>query len=459
MKLLSAIFILLCLCTSASRAQPLTLSGYETQGALAIMVDNSDTIYNYNAKHRLTPASITKLLTTAVVLQKFGPRYRIRTKIGVLHTERMLVVHGVFDPTTDSRYFNRNQLSSEADTIANALKRIGMTDNVCLATDASLEPFAPYCAKRLWEDMGNYYGAVPTCLMADDNSTTVYFHSPKETEVLCDVDSIVPEPVGYADGALHSFVKTYKGKADLCNIFLAGNEWYATGLIPANKGSFAVRSTMPNATAHYMQKLRTLLEQRGISFGKDTLLWTRPDKRDSTIHTISSPTLADIVATTNQQSVNLFADALLMHSVSRWSHATWNGNVEALKSALKTDFDITPTLYDGSGLSPANAISPAEMTTLLVKMSRSDFATYFYRSLGVAGKTGTLRLLGRGSPIEGKVFAKSGTLSGVVCYAGYIDCQSGRRAAFCIMINHLSNTNAEARNQITQWLTTIYTNN
>ena len=431
---------------------PLKLTGVETQGAHVVDVATGEVIYDYLSGHRLTPASTTKLFTTAMALLELGPDHRIRTDIGVDRQTAEVIVHGRFDPTTDSQYFNRNQLIQEADTIAAKLKTLGM-QRIKLTGDVSLGLFSPYCSKRLWEDMGNYYGAAPTCLTADDNMVTVYFHSPEEDNAACDIDSVVPT-VGELKPV--SYVRTYAGNADRCNIYMAGEDlWYATGCIPKGKGSFAVKATMPSAEKHYIDKLADMLRARGVDVTATAIETERRERRDSIIGAIYSPRIAEIAAAVNQRSVNLFADGLMMTMSAKWSHATWSGATEKVKEYWNKRLGFKLTIYDGSGLSPMGAISPSEMTSLLTYMWRSKASKTFRETLATMGRTGTLRNMGAGSRLAGRVWAKSGSMAGVLAYSGYAKDKNGRMLAFSIIVNHHQESTANMRNEVVRWLEKI----
>lgn len=60
----------------------------------------------------------------------------------------------------------------------------------------------------------------------------------------------------------------------------------------------------------------------------------------------------------------------------------------------------------------------------------------FYRSLPIAGESGTIRKLADSTAAEGNLRAKSGTMSRVRAYAGYVDTRSGKRMAFAMIGNN-----------------------
>ena len=93
-------------------------------------------------------------------------------------------------------------------------------------------------------------------------------------------------------------------------------------------------------------------------------------------------------------------------------------------------------MYDGSGLARADAVSAEFFVALLDYMrTRSEAGDDFFRSLPVAGRSGTLAGVLRGTSLQGRVHAKSGSITGVRAYAGYID-TAGKSYTFAIIINH-----------------------
>ena len=92
-------------------------------------------------------------------------------------------------------------------------------------------------------------------------------------------------------------------------------------------------------------------------------------------------------------------------------------------------------LYDGSGLSHGNKLTAAGVTRLLQVMAgRSDYPAY-WASLSVAGRDGTLAQRMRGTPAQGNVHAKTGTLTGASCLSGYVTTANGHHLVFSILMN------------------------
>lgn len=127
--------------------------------------------------------------------------------------------------------------------------------------------------------------------------------------------------------------------------------------------------------------------------------------------------------------------------------ADWAGAAAAERSVLaRLGVPLEGVkLYDGSGLSRSNRLTPAALVHLLALAASPDRpelrAVYVDRGMAVAGSTGTLAARrGRfttapSSCARGKVVAKTGTLRDVVALAGITPDVDGRLKAFAILVN------------------------
>jgi len=94
-------------------------------------------------------------------------------------------------------------------------------------------------------------------------------------------------------------------------------------------------------------------------------------------------------------------------------------------------------IADGSGVSRYNLTSARAVTTLLAAMRRrTDLYPSWYTSLPVAGVSGTLSTRMRGTPAEGNLRAKTGTLEGVSSLSGYVTTAEGEELAFSLLMQH-----------------------
>lgn len=157
---------------------------------------------------------------------------------------------------------------------------------------------------------------------------------------------------------------------------------------------------------------------------------------------VESPPLTQLLKETNQNSNNLYAEALLRLLGARVSQtattdATADVGLRVVKTTL-TGLGVDPSSYiivDGSGLSRHNLLSPEAITSTLRAMAKLPSAAVYRASLPVAGVSGTLQNRFRNTAASGIVQAKTGTMSGVVALSGYIDTLNYEPLVFSLIVN------------------------
>jgi D-alanyl-D-alanine carboxypeptidase/D-alanyl-D-alanine-endopeptidase (penicillin-binding protein 4) len=92
-------------------------------------------------------------------------------------------------------------------------------------------------------------------------------------------------------------------------------------------------------------------------------------------------------------------------------------------------------------------------------MKGSKNAEAFYLSLPVSGESGTLRTFLDGTPLSGRVHAKSGTIMGTRNYAGYISLPNGKEWVFAILINSANGKSRKIMKVIENYLLDVYQTN
>ncbi len=176
------------------------------------------------------------------------------------------------------------------------------------------------------------------------------------------------------------------------------------------------------------------LEAAGVSLGAGPRVGGAPAEAKP-VATVWSPPLAALVRHMNTASDNYYAEIL----VKALGAGYGAGGTTARGAAVIRDFGRTQgfsaRVVDGSGLSRANAVSASAVGRLLVKSQDKPWYDAFYRSLPLAGVSGTLKKRMRGTAAAGRCRAKTGTLIGVSALAGYCRSRSGHLIAFAILMN------------------------
>ncbi|HEY0597747.1 D-alanyl-D-alanine carboxypeptidase/D-alanyl-D-alanine endopeptidase, partial [Sphingopyxis sp.] len=111
--------------------------------------------------------------------------------------------------------------------------------------------------------------------------------------------------------------------------------------------------------------------------------------------------------------------------------------VAAVRAMLERA-DVPRTAYDfsdGSGMSTYNRVAPRGMVILLRWIATQPWGAAWRETLPVAGVDGTLSKRFRGTPLERRLFAKTGTLNATNALSGYMTAKSGRTLIFSIYAN------------------------
>lgn len=424
--------------------------------AVIVNLQSKDTLLCLHPRTRVVPASVMKLLTTATAVELLGPDFRYSTKVYAVGDIRGSVLHGDVwvigggDPSFCSVYYegNRNEVVFEA--IMSALKSNGIrsvTGSLCV--DDGYFNDVKYPPTRLWEDMGNYYGAIPSSLNYLDNSLSVYLQSPKLPDQPCDIVRTYPE---ITNVKLVCNVKSSLVNRDSVYVFgVSGmSSWLVDGKMPIGQSSFVVKAALPDPPLCFANNLCDYLRKNAIAIHGECRLGNCPLGRSGTIELASftSASLPEMMKVTNTFSNNLWADNQFLTIGKRQAHTTgWDVSRTVVRDfwsqRLRSSADIA--IADGSGLSPKNLVSSAVIVELLSYMQQSPNFNHYLQSLAKGGETGTLKNLWAAPSVRGRVFAKSGTINGVVAYAGYFKNQSGHWCAFSVIVNNSLKTTQQLR--------------
>ena len=162
------------------------------------------------------------------------------------------------------------------------------------------------------------------------------------------------------------------------------------------------------------------------------------------LSTYKSPLLKDIVYWLNKKSVNLYAEHLLKAvGQKKNKDGSTQGGAKAVANWWKAQGINTDGLHmeDGSGLSRYNGITARQLSNMLQKNVGQSWFESFYESLPIAGNAsdpGTLKRMCKNTAAANNVHAKSGYISRVRAYAGYVDTKSGKRLCFAMMANNFT---------------------
>jgi len=151
-----------------------------------------------------------------------------------------------------------------------------------------------------------------------------------------------------------------------------------------------------------------------------------------------SPPVAEDIAVIDKTSQNLHSELLLrlLGKVYGTDGSFEEGTRVVRQFLVDAGVDDNEFfLYDGSGLSKMDKITPRAFTRLLGYASHQPWGAEWRETLPVAGVDGTLDNRFKNSPLKGKMWAKTGTHSEANALSGYLTTATGRVVAFSILVN------------------------
>ncbi len=419
-------------------------------GFIAISLKDGRILSEKNGQNLMNPASVLKLFTTSVALEKLGADFRWKTSLlsaskpnqeGVIDGD--LTLYGRGAPDFDS---------AKLAELVNQLKQKGVkkiTGNV--VGDESFFKGDALGDGWLWGDAQWYYGAEASALAFNENLVSV---SVSPTNIGSKATAKIEPNTSFLEIVSDAnTVSADKLQAIGVNRAANSRKIYLWGNAPLGK-DFSVKVSVPNVASWASVELKGLLEKNGIAVGGQATStdWKSAKKLDAEnaieLGSVESQTLGEIVKTTNKNSVNLNAELILRTLGQKFGKEA--PDADEKMNALRGD-DLAGTsvvkkvliekniatdeisMHDGSGLSRLDFVSPEMIAKLLVAETQMKNAEVFRNSLPIAGIDGTLR--GRLKNFSGRIFAKTGSMTYGNSLAGYAKSSNGETYAFAIICN------------------------
>jgi D-alanyl-D-alanine carboxypeptidase/D-alanyl-D-alanine-endopeptidase (penicillin-binding protein 4) len=406
-------------------------------GIMAVSLTRGDTLFSYNAGTPLLPASTMKMLTTAVALERLGPKYQFSTDVlydgtldpdGTIHGN--VYLRGDGDPSLSGRYMQGGP-GAPIKFLAEQLAARGIkhvTGDVIGDASAFDDQRVPEGWLTRYLQSG--YAARVSALSLNENLVWVTI-SPSGV-ALEPATSAIP---------LTSNVRTVAGKGGRLSVRRFGNgSIVVSGTIGSRSPPRRYVYVVEDPALFTTGALRAALITRGIAVDGGIKIGSTPSSAVK-IASIQSPTLDRIISAMNRESINHFAE-LLLRAAARGPDKKVQGSVASGRELLRQFFatkvgadSSSLQVFDGSGLSTLDRVTPRAMTQMLGYAHRAEWGPYFHASLPVAGESKLLRRRMKGSPAQGNLHAKTGTTNDVIGLGGYVTAADGEVIAFSFIYN------------------------
>jgi D-alanyl-D-alanine carboxypeptidase/D-alanyl-D-alanine-endopeptidase (penicillin-binding protein 4) len=180
-------------------------------------------------------------------------------------------------------------------------------------------------------------------------------------------------------------------------------------------------------------KLARSLSAAGVAMAPQIALAATPADAEP-VAVVRSPSLSQIVNTTDVYSDNFFAEMLIKLLGARLGGAGTTAAGASVVESFAAAHGSGVHAIDGSGLTRSNRASPRQVVDLLLAMREDPAGDDFIQDLALAGKEGTVDDRMHGTAAYGRCRTKTGTLTGVSNLSGYCFNTSGRVMAFSILM-------------------------
>jgi D-alanyl-D-alanine carboxypeptidase/D-alanyl-D-alanine-endopeptidase (penicillin-binding protein 4) len=402
-------------------------------GLAVFDLQKNDLIYGLNENREMTPASITKVVTAAAVLQKIGAGTKLQTGLysrapiqdGTLKGDLVLKGGGDSGFVSESMWFLVNELMRTGIKKVEGNILVDDTDFDSVRTDPSRDP----------ERVDRAYDAPVGAMSFNWNSISIFIR-PGE---------VGQPPKVYLDPIDNGFTvvnraKTSSSGGNNLEVSRDGDKITVKGTIGVNNSEVPVYKNIDDPVEWSGRNLVFFLSQRGIQVSGKVMAGRRTPEMKLLAKADSKP-INQAVADMMKFSNNYVAEMLTKNLAANQSpkdHATLEGGMKVIRSFLN-ELGISDgrfTLVNPSGLSRRNKMKAIDLGKVLVS-SYKHFPTFaeYLTALPMAGVDGTLKNRMKGGNGQSWVRAKTGLLTGVVGLAGFAGRKDGSVRAFVFIFN------------------------
>lgn len=422
-----------------------------TRYGLLVTTLDGETLVSIAPDQRFIPASNTKMFTTAIAYAELpllqqtakGAGVRLETAADgkvdvVLHGRGDAVLSSADDCKTDC-------LQTLADAVAAKTRHVRN-----IVGDDSWFPDERWSPGMSWNNIQSRYGTGISALTLDDNELVVKV-TPGANGAAASIQAS-----GYYE--IESRVVTVAGKEEAIEAFRMPNSRILrlTGTIGAEAAPMTLRYGIDDPAHYAAWRLSELLRARGVRIDGGIAARHRPlttaddpKTRDGApvalpaepamLAELPAPSLAENMIRINKESQNLHTE-LMLRRVSRASGSGSIADGQAVMRKVMGEAGLPATSYffaDGSGMSSYNRITPRGAVGLLSWISRQPWSMAWRETLPIAGRDGTLQNRFKGTLLEGKLFAKTGSLNASRAVSGYLVTRSGKTLIFSALANDI----------------------
>ena len=424
------------------------------QGIYIARVQDGKVIYKSHEGELFSPASVTKLITSAALLHYFGPTFRFQTKIGYSGSMHKGTINGdlIIEGDGDPSFISETLWGVVADLKHMGLKQVNgqiLINNGIFAGEMRDE------IRSEGKKASNHaYDAPVTAFGVNFNTLAIAIFPGSQIGAKSKVE-LDPYPINgiFIDNRIKTSRSNSRASYRVSRVSLAGgkSKIVLSGRIPLGYPLQKIYRSVNDPVFTSGEILRSFMGEQGILI-KGSVATTTKQAENILLQVPSKP-IESIIRDLNIHSNNYIADVMVKRLGAQdlsknYSAINGTGSYEngmkAITRFLSKDVGIESpfVLQNGSGLTSQNRLSAQQVSKLLIYMAkRWDLFPEFLASLPTSGKTGTLEKRFQSNAttsLQGYIRAKTGTLTdpyAVSSLAGYVNHPKHGVLAFTIIQN------------------------
>lgn len=438
-------------------------------GVHVVSLETGRVLFSANSDKWFIPASTAKLFTGALALDVLGPDFRIRTSLyatarpdarGVLAGD--LRLYGRGDPG-----FQVAEAAGDWDRalapLVDALVRASVRQvQGGLVADTSFFRGPAIGSGWEYDDLTWYYGAEVSALSVNNNAVEVVVRPGAQPGAPARVFLFPSTPFV---GVSNRVQTVAAGQPRRVNLWRdpGANVVHVRGTLPADARPFSETVSVREPARWFGEEFKRALHRRGLAVRGPVRVvdGSSPDPNAPSparwieLGGCESAPLRELLPRMLKPSQNLHAQLWLLQAGATLpptspEETSEQAGLRALAAFLQRAGIPAGEvrLEEGSGLSRHNMVTPRALVRLLEYMTRHPHAAVFRDALPVAGVDGTLRARLRGTPAEGNLRAKTGSLDLVSALAGYVTTAAGEPLVFALLLNQYAGGERPARAEL-----------
>ena len=393
---------------------------------VGVYIQNLDgtPVYSHFADNLLYPASNIKLYTAAAALYSLGPDYHYDTTLSRLGNDTYITFSGAPDLVPHDLH--------------KLLKHVpDIKGNLILDITRFKPPF--YAAGSSYDDIGWYYTAPCHSVILNKNIVEYDAGTPKTDGKLIQLTSKQKEQVLTLVNNVKVVESLVEKEHCAFNIEIKPhNTLHLFGCLAKQEHPVLMSFGVPDPVFFAKRVIRSALQLNHVQLSGKIIIGHTPSLAIP-ITTHQSVPLINILDYMMKNSDNLYADSITRTMGYRLTHeGTTKQGAYAIKKILTKNSSMDMThieLSDGIG-TRYNLSSPKHIVTLLSHVYHAPkISPIFIQSLPVMGISGSLKDRMNKTPLENKVFAKTGTMHDVSALSGFINTSKNKTLIFSIIIN------------------------